>query len=211
MSRRVFLVRHGHTAFNSAKAGDSRLRGWIDLPLDARGIKDAQAVSAKLGPLLPPDVTIFTSDLQRAVRLASILAKEHHFQRPIPTNALRPWNLGQMHGRWVSEVLPEMIRLTRAERETPPGGEPFATFRRRFLRFLDQQLAAVRVAGNPRVLVTHSRCFQAARAWMAAGAPPDLSIDTRVMNDYEREADPGAIYLIEPGSSGDFVIRELAT
>ena len=37
---KLILVRHGHTSLNSP-GDDERLRAWLDVPLDEKGLREA--------------------------------------------------------------------------------------------------------------------------------------------------------------------------
>jgi probable phosphoglycerate mutase len=198
---RIVLVRHGETAFNrkaGVGASAERIRGWKDVPLDEEGKKQGREIARKLAA--EHDVSrVFTSTLSRAKATADDIAEACGTGAPIREHALRPWNLGEFTGELVSEVLPEIKRLSQKahEDEAAPGGETFRQFLDRFLAFLIEQLAQVKKRAETRVLVAHTRNVQAARAWVAAGAKPDMSYDDKTMNDYAHEIPTGGELVLE--------------
>ena len=100
---------------------------------------------------------------------------------------------GTMTGERVDKIIPEMNWHVQNENELVRGGEPFANYRKRFLGFLKRKCEeAVSLPDNDFILlVTHSRGLQVTKAWLKAGSPDDLHIDTDRMLNYEDEAPTG--------------------
>lgn len=79
---RFWLIRHGETEWNA----NQRLQGWLDIPLSAVGIKQAEQLRDYLRSssfTTPVDVVV-SSDLSRAFETAHIAAA--HFGHPIEAN-----------------------------------------------------------------------------------------------------------------------------
>ncbi|PIU42321.1 MAG: histidine phosphatase family protein [Candidatus Omnitrophica bacterium CG07_land_8_20_14_0_80_42_15] len=68
---RLILVRHGQTDWNNI----NRLQGKIDVPLNAKGLKQAQDMAAQLGG--EKINAIFSSKLLRSFATAEKIAKPH--------------------------------------------------------------------------------------------------------------------------------------
>lgn len=68
MTERLYLIRHGRTAWNA----EGRIQGWADVPLDDVGREQARRLAARLRAA-PPDL-ILCSPLWRAYETARILA-----------------------------------------------------------------------------------------------------------------------------------------
>lgn len=198
MSQRacVILCRHGATELNRSVAGTSaeRVRGWLDVPLDAEGRKEAESLSERLEQF--PLADIYCSTLQRAEDTALAIARPHKLV-PKPERGLLPWNVGKMAGEPVAEMLPKMKLLTAYPDRSAPGGEPFASFGKRFLAELCSLLSKAKRDGACICVVTHTRNLQLAKAWLAAGSPADLSYDVGVMNDYSHEVGTGGVMVLE--------------
>ena len=98
-----------------------------------------------------------------------------------------------MTGEPVKSVMPIMNYHVEHEDEPVRGGEPFSAYRKRFLGFLKRKVddGALLYDGNFILLVTHSRGLQITKAWMNAGAPDDLHINTDRMLDYRQETKTG--------------------
>lgn len=132
----IILVRHGATEFNA----ENRLRGWMDPPLNAEGIAQAQTLRV-------PPWPVFSSDLLRAQQTAACLGPY------TPVAALRPWNVGLLAGLPGGIAHARLVRLRDAGLPAP-FGERYEDFLARFFAFL-------RTLEQPSVLVTHYRNVEA--------------------------------------------------
>jgi 2,3-bisphosphoglycerate-dependent phosphoglycerate mutase len=209
MKGRVLFVRHGETAWNRKETGGEsaeRIRGWKDVPLDANGLAEAKKVGRKVKNM--GIARIYSSDLSRAFVTAQHIA--YTTRAPVrKTKDLRPWDLGDLTGKPVSEVLHELKTLPGTEDKAPPGGEPFKAFRQRALGFIAKVVEAAKESGATLCIVTHTRDIQATRAWAAKGFPSDLSIDLDVMNDYSHEASPGGALELDITGEGKEALRKV--
>ncbi len=94
---RLCLVRHGETDWNAA----GRIQGQLDVPLNARGQQQAQAVAAALAT--QPFNAVFSSDLSRAQQTAAAVAQRQ--QLPVQTlNGWRERHHGRMQGQTYCEL-----------------------------------------------------------------------------------------------------------
>ena len=153
-TRPVDLIRHGSTHLNSEKGGD-RIRGWVDVPLDDRGIKEAEAAGRNLALLKAKPRVLFTSDLQRALQTAHIISKTANI--PLvgqPVHGLRPWNLGHFQGMESSAIAPQMKMFLNNPGQRVPGGESFNEFSTRFISTLKGLMAKTQFRMG---LVSHHR------------------------------------------------------
>src|SRR5258706_399231 len=91
---RLILVRHGKTVLNSLDDTE-RLRGWMDIPLDEQGLREAQETARRVAQHAVQ--RIYCSDLYRATQTAEAVVRTT--SAPIVyTSDLRPWNLGTLTG-----------------------------------------------------------------------------------------------------------------
>jgi broad specificity phosphatase PhoE len=142
---RLLVVRHGPTVLNDA----GRLRGWMDPPLTAEGLEQAEALRL-------PDLPMLTSDLKRAAQTALAAGR-----RAALTPALRPWNVGSFAGQPTHFVHPKLCEYVRQPELPVPFGESWEQFERRFLSFL-------KALRTDCVLFTHFRNLRvltALRSW----------------------------------------------
>ncbi len=175
---KIIMLRHGSTKLNNKDRSEDRIRGWLDVSLNAEGIDDAVRAAKKLSKEYI-DV-IYSSDLKRALQTAKIINKKHKVPL-IESFELRPWNLGIYHGQKSEDVANIMEDLIYHENKTPPEGEPFKDFRERFLEKLQELIKMARKRNEVVLIVTHYRNFKIACAWIEKGMPEDLSIDKKEM------------------------------
>lgn len=130
MSVILLLGRHGETRLNS----ENKLRGWMDVPLNEKGVEEAEAMGDKMSTT---DIDrIYCSDLDRADHTASIIAK-HHKLKPIPRQWFRPLHYGDLAGKSLAEIQPKLEELNQIWKTNPdheaPGGESWTEFQDRNL------------------------------------------------------------------------------
>jgi broad specificity phosphatase PhoE len=93
----LWLVRHGQTDWNM----EGRYQGQADMPLNAAGIAQAEAAAAQLAG--GSFAALYSSDLQRALRTAEIIAAR--LGLPVRRDQrLREIHQGQWQGLLVTEI-----------------------------------------------------------------------------------------------------------
>ncbi|TRZ64234.1 MAG: histidine phosphatase family protein [Rhodocyclaceae bacterium] len=80
METRLCLIRHGETDWNAER----RVQGQVDIPLNAKGLFQAEAVARGLAD--ESFAALYSSDLQRALQTAAPAAAFHHL--PIRSDPL---------------------------------------------------------------------------------------------------------------------------
>lgn len=153
MSVTLFLGRHGETKLNS----EDKLRGWIDVPLNADGKKEAEAMGVAMAKT---DIDrLYSSDLDRADHTATIVGK-HHGLKPILRQWFRPLNYGEMQGKEIKDIQPQLDQLNEIWKTNPeheaPGGESWKEFQDRNLQGLHAILRSAE-DGEQIMLVAHLR------------------------------------------------------
>lgn len=192
MSVRIFLGRHGSTRLNS----EDKLRGWLDVPLDKDGIKEANEMGERMSKTSID--RIYASDLDRADHTAQIVA-EHHNLRPILRQWFRPINFGDLNGKSLKDIGPELDRITKIWETNPdyevPNGESFSEFQSRNLQGLHTILKAAN--DNEQImLVAHLRNAILFHAVATTGGP--LSGDEiSGMDGKEWTQEPGSVSKFE--------------
>src|SRR5258708_3985894 len=179
MAGKLTLVRHGSTALND----QDRIRGWANVPLNSKGLREADQVAAKLKDTRIS--RIYSSSLTRAGQTAIAINKIH--AAPLTFHQqLRPWNVGDYTAKKTAEVLPKMKALEKPENERipTPNGESFREFKDRYLPFLQSKMKEAHTTGKHIVLATHYRNLSAAEAWVKKGMPKDHSIDLKTMDNH---------------------------
>lgn len=149
----IFLGRHGETKLNS----EERLRGWVDVPLNEEGVREAKAMGEKMKKY--PIDRVYCSDLDRADHTASMVAKAHDL-KTIPRMWFRPINYGEWNGQKISDIKHKMQALLDKWKIDPttkaPGGESFEDFQDRNLAGLHAIINAA-TDGEQIMLVAHLR------------------------------------------------------
>lgn len=151
MVTRIIAIRHGETDWNA----QSRLQGQTDIPLNARGLAQAAALSAALGH--ESVACVYCSDLSRAAQTARALAEPLGWPCTVDIG-LRERGFGVMEGhtyREIDERWPEWSQRWRVRDPEfePPEGESLNRFHGRVLDTVGRLAAAH--AGECIVLVTH--------------------------------------------------------
>jgi broad specificity phosphatase PhoE len=113
MTRRIFVLRHGETQFNSAR----KLQGHCNSPLTPKGIAQAKSVGATLKKYLqPPHIRVYASSLGRAVQTAHIVCDQIGYpQSAVVEDArLKEYSLGDWEQRTIDSLLAECPDLLTA-------------------------------------------------------------------------------------------------
>ena len=93
----IILVRHGETEWNHLR----RIQGQIDVPLNAVGVRQAEAVAQRLARR--PPTALYTSDLLRASQTAAPIAAACGLVAQ-PDQRLRERNFGEFEGGFYDEL-----------------------------------------------------------------------------------------------------------
>ncbi len=119
---RVFLVRHGETAWNAR----GLYQGHSNIPLNGKGRQHARLAGQKL---VGEGIShIYTSNLRRARETAAIIQEQVGCRKFTLREDLRELNFGALEGLTFAEVARRFPRqahclLTQPEKFLPPGGE----------------------------------------------------------------------------------------
>ena len=110
----ILLARHGETDWNLGR----RVQGHTDIPLNATGIAQAQALADELAR--EPIVAVYSSDLSRALDTAGAVAARHRLPVSVDPD-LREKNFGSWEGLTdteISERFPDAKRGVWGDGET---------------------------------------------------------------------------------------------
>ena len=150
MNETVFtLIRHPEPAVSGICYGS------LDVPLSAAGLRNAHAIAVNFAG--EPFAAIYTSPLRRCAETARMLAEGR--ECPLETlDALRELDFGCFEGRNFDELARDYPDVYRRWMESPtevefPGGESFATMRKRVLGAIQE--LRTRHARQHLALVTH--------------------------------------------------------
>lgn len=166
LHRQVVVVRHGETAW----ARDGRHTGWTDVPLDHRGVLEAESLRGLLDGRVFARVLV--SPLQRAVQTCHLAGfGEGAELRP----DLREWNYGQYEGRTTADIQQEHPGWSLWHADVP-GGESVTEVGIR----ADRIIAEVRSIPGDVALFAHGHLLRILTArWlgMAATAGACFALD----------------------------------
>ena len=162
---KLILVRHGKTVLN-AQDNSERLRGWMDVPLDEQGLREAEETAQRLSQY--PVAHIYSSDLYRARQTANAVVKAT-LAPILHTSGLRPWNVGTLAGQRVKDILPILQQLELDPSLPAPEGESFLQFCDRYSRKLEELLDIANRSKAYIVAVTHVRNLLAASTLLHGG------------------------------------------
>jgi broad specificity phosphatase PhoE len=157
--RILVLIRHGQTDWNI----EERFQGQLDIPLNAAGLAQADALKQRL-TAIRFDV-VYSSPLSRALETARIVGG--------PAPVFADARLSEIHhGFWqgktkrdIAERWPDEWRQwnTQPERFTPPGAESAESVRRRVADFIGT------IDGRNVLCVTHGVVIQTFLAILLGG------------------------------------------
>lgn len=130
---KLFLVRHGDTDMNSRE----RYWGQTDIRLSAAGVEQAERLRDRLAAEKLD--AVYSSDLQRAVATAEIIASGHRLD-VITCAELRETDFGRIEGLTFDEIshrFPELASLWKnwSLQIRFPGGENLVQVGRRVKKF----------------------------------------------------------------------------
>lgn len=166
-ARTVILIRHGDTNLNDTNPDDDLIRGWAEVPLNAQGKAQAEAVARSLIGRLPD--AMVASDLARAWETAKIISQVTGLPISQVSQSFRPWHVGEFEGQPTKQAVPRIIAHAEHTPDTPlPGGESFNEFRFRFFQGLYNALD--RFTGEV-AIVAHHRNERLLCAWQSADWP----------------------------------------
>ncbi len=175
-----YIIRHGETTLNA----DDEIRGWIDVPLNQKGMRDAFKIGEELKD--KGIDCLYVSDLKRTKQTAEEIHKASGIPIEEMCHWLRPWDLGKFTGKQIKSVIGEIQRYATNEPLTAiPEGESFYEFKNRFLG----GIMGLRYLGKKVGIVTHHRNDRVFAAWEAMGMPDNKALDFEVM--FEKGIEPG--------------------
>ncbi|HJW90790.1 MAG TPA: histidine phosphatase family protein [Anaerolineales bacterium] len=148
---RLILIRHGETDWNV----DGRWQGQADVPLNARGIAQAEETAQSLSNV--KFAAIYSSDLARARQTAEVLARVAGLPLRLDPR-LREIHQGAWQGLRIPEIEARYAEAFRRRRENPltvapPGGETVLQVQARVLAAVADILA--RHPGQTVAVVSH--------------------------------------------------------
>lgn len=121
---KLYVARHGETDWNS----EHRMQGWIDIPLNATGLGQAEALAGRLTEAGIKPERIYASPLTRARQTAAPVAERAGLTVTL-LDGLKEIGFGEWEGLIYNDEIaardPEIYAAWRADRyrNAAPGGE----------------------------------------------------------------------------------------
>jgi len=176
--RRIILVRHGETEWNSA----FRFQGRTDVPLAESGLAQADLLALRLaGARLDK---VYTSPLARARQTASAIARMNESVKEVTAvDELSEMSFGGWEGLRLSEIRelhPDLFSSWSKDPSAtaPPGGECFSDLIARVSRALEGILSG---EGDKLIVVCHGGTIRAILS-ILIGIPPAVAWKFRTDN-----------------------------
>ena len=146
----VYLVRHGETVANSKH----EFRGNLDLSLNAKGRREAQALTFWFEPI---DLShVVCSTRRRAVETCTPIADSKGLPLQKVDN-LQAWNIGEFSGKpKTDENTAELQKYIECPDLALPGGESLNDFRARVAPCFHEAVEMALKCGEPILLGVHS-------------------------------------------------------
>ena len=200
----LYVVSHAKTRYNNPGASRDRVQGWLKVPIDAQGRKEAEL----LGRYLKREGIdeLYTSDIVRSHQTAMVIGRATGL-KPNVSPKFRPWNLGSFAGHSSEHVIPKLKPfITEKPDEKVDGGEPFGVFRDRFIPAFER-LVKLAEKGERIALVTHSRNVELIEGWLG-GKGYRAEVDPKAITDDKIQ--PATVFKVERTRAGKFTIRQVA-
>lgn len=189
---RVFLIRHGQTAWNTER----RAQGHSDIPLDEVGRRQVELLAAAFHDRHLERV--YTSDLMRSYDTAAPLAARTRAEL-ISTPLLRERSFGDWEGKPYEAIRAGVLASAIPSQEfVPPGGESMVQVQKRLLQWKE---SLGEMHGNVAIVSHGGSCSLLLALFL--GAPPSTSrsfsfANTGVTELYRR--DDGAFQMVRYNS-----------
>ena len=176
----LILLRHGESQWNL----ENRFTGWVNVPLSARGEREARAAGERLhGQRIDK---VHTSVLIRATETARI-ALDIAAIGPLPIvrdPALNERMYGELQGLEKAEAKrrfgAEQVRLWRESYDMrPPGGESLADTAARVLPYWESHIRADLRAGKNLLIVAHESSLRSL-VMRLERLTPALALDAKI-------------------------------
>ena len=147
----VYVIRHGETANNK----QNKFRGWIDVPLNDKGKKEAELARKVIAD--KGIKRVFCSDLGRACETAKLALPSIKAEKD---PMLRPWDVGKFSGKPRDEHQDDLNHYIDNPDIRIPDGESLKEFSDRQAKAFKRYIKEGQEDG-PILLVAHSsNCIQ---------------------------------------------------
>ena len=177
----LYFVRHGETDWNREK----RFQSITDVPLNARGLAQAQCCAAELGRRGVEIAELRCSPLQRAVATARIIGDALGVQAVVDPR-ITEMTFGEWEGQHESELAARFGEEFRDWREShyttaPPGGDCLKDVAGRVTSAL-ADISEAAISGNA-MIVAHQAIMMAMKAALTGDYSVESAFSYKQNND----------------------------
>ena len=170
---RIYLVRHGETAWNQ----DKRYQGQTDIPLTEKGREQAQRAAERLAGVGAS--FLISSDLSRALDTAAVIGQRLGLS-VISCPLWRERNYGRWEGLTRTEIqnlYPEEWQQVHKDpvSTAPGGGEALTELQERSVKAVKRILTEY--PGDTGIVVSHGGLLRALLAWIEGHSQPRHFLD----------------------------------
>ncbi len=181
MKLKIYLFRHGTTSDNA----DGVFSGWRDVPLNKKGIRDAQIVALRLRD--KKFTLAFQSDLIRSKQTLREVLKFHKHVKIISDSRIKERSYGELQGKTHLEVVKKFgwkkyDEWHRGYETRAPNGESLKAVEVRVLAFIKDLIEMMREEKVSVGISAHGNSMRAFRRYFEKLSVPEMC---GLYNDYE--------------------------
>ena len=191
---KIFLVRHGEVA----NANERCYNGHYNVNLSPEGLRQMMSVADRLKD--KPIKAVYSSDLQRTVKGAKIIAERHSI-KPIAIKELRELNYGIWEGKRLEDIrnlYPDDVldRYNNIENHRIQGGETLLEMKERVLSSINTIID--RHKRDNVVIVSHGGVNRIVLLW---------SLNMAVKDFYRIQQDYAALNIVNFYDNGSSIVE----
>lgn len=191
---KIFLVRHGEVA----NANERCYNGHYNVNLSPEGLRQMMSVADRLKD--KPIKAVYSSDLQRTVKGAKIIAERHSI-KPIAIKELRELNYGIWEGKRLEDIrnlYPDDVldRYNNIENHRIQGGETLLEMKERVLSSINTIID--RHKRDNVVIVSHGGVNRIVLLW---------SLNMAVKDFYRIQQDYAALNIVNFYNNGSSIVE----
>jgi len=181
MRLKIYLFRHGATQDNV----EGVFSGWRDVPLNKKGLRDAQIVSLRLKD--KRFTLAFQSDLLRSKQTLRQVMKFHKHVKIMTDSRIKERNYGVLQGKTHLEIVKKYgtgkyDEWHRGYENRPPKGESLKDVETRVLKFIRDLLEIMRDEKVSVAISAHGNSMRAFRKYFEKLTNSEMC---SLYNDYE--------------------------
>jgi len=184
----ALVLRHGDTELNEEK----RLRSRLDVPLDEKGVSQADEAAKFIIQNYPDIKRIYVAPLQRVIQTVTPIAQALKIQ-PQVVEELNTWDMGVLIGEKKDEVKDVLNMFVKNSDKPIPGGESLKQHVGDLMNFIEPALEEAEEDGPILIAVTSSSIIPLMK--IIEGTPIEEQTDSDSIG-------PGGMFAISKDGDG---------